>query len=455
MAAQPKALTQQQNRERREERELLENKLSLDTWNEEAAQALSRAKKILEQRNWRQSIKGSTIFSAFEVGKLAQIHIDWVQSAMPLKLVDELINDFQTEFFPVREAGKFLGYVKAEKFRALLGQNQYSRDIFLRSENTVKEILETGLITVDARMTLPEVSRLLMARPREQLYDPFVITYHDEYYGIATVKAVMDGIAFYEQKDIAAAREAQQSMNSPKKNNRGIFVDYDFFLEQHGEVGGDFIYAQGLQPHLTLFSIMDVCGKGLKAAQMAMALGAYFRSVFKYLCKVGAEADYRNLKLSARLKILNTMLTRSTPSDMYAAGAVFLLDTRNSVLVYVDFGHTPVYVVRNGKVMPLPRAPHNEADGFPFLGIDEQMIIRAATIKVVSGDIIVASTDGVGETRNEMREEFGEEGLIRVLASRRFEHPAEIAEQLRVALTAFRGKYRRLDDMSLLAFMVP
>ncbi len=447
--------SRQDQLDRRHERESLENQLTLEAWNAEIAQALERARKILSQRDWRASIKAHTIFSAFEVGKLAQIDIDWIQSTTPLRLVDEFIHDFRTEFFPVRKSGEFIGYVKAGKFRALLGQNQYSRDIFLRSENTVTEILETGLVIVDARMTLPEVSRLLMARPREQLYDPFVITYHDEYYGIATVKAVMDGIAFYEQKDIAAAREAQQAMNSPKKLNRGIFVDYDFFLEQHGDVGGDFIYAQGLQPHLTLFSIMDVCGKGLKAAQMAMALGAYYRAVFKYLCKVGAEADYRNLKLSARLKILNTMLTRSTPSDMYAAGAVFLLDTRHNVLLYFDFGHTPVYVVRKGKVLPLPRAAHNAADGFPFLGIDEQMIIRSASVKAASGDIIVATTDGVGETRNEMREEFGEEGLTRVLASRHFEHPAEISDQVRLALSAFRGKYRRLDDMSLLAFMVP
>jgi predicted RNase H-like nuclease len=98
-----------------------------------------------------------------------------------------------------------------------LGQNQYSRHVFLREENTVEEILETGLVAVDARTTLPEVSRLLMSRPTDQLYDPFIITYHGEYYGVATVKAVMDGIAFYEQKDIAAAREAQQAMNSPKK----------------------------------------------------------------------------------------------------------------------------------------------------------------------------------------------------------------------------------------------
>lgn len=447
--------TRQQNQNRQQRREALEQQHALDTWHEETAQALARAKKILEQREWRRSVKDNTIFSAFEIGKLANIAIDWIASETSLRLVDELIHDFNTEFFPVKQAGKFIGYVKAEKFRAILGQNQYSRDIFLRNENTVMEILETGLVSVDGRMTLPEVSRLLMARPREQLYDPFIITYHGEYYGVATVKAVMDGIAYYEQKDISAAREAQQAMNSPKKNNRAIFVDYDFFLEQHGEVGGDFIYAQGLQPHLTLFSIMDICGKGLKAAQMAMAMGAYFRSVFKYLCKVGPEADYRNIKLSQRMKILNTMLTRSTPSDMYAAGAVFLLDTRNSVLLYFDFGHTPVYVVRNSKVLPLPRAPHNEADGFPFLGIDEQMIIRAAPIKVASGDIIVATTDGVGETRNEMREEFGEENLTRVLASRRFAHPAEISEQLQNALKTFRGKYRRLDDMSMLAFMVP
>lgn len=433
----------------------IQHEAALTGWDAELSRALGVAKNILEQRAWRQSIRENTIFSAFEVGKLAQIAVDWVSSDTALKTVDELIHDFGIEFFPVRENGRFIGYVKREKFRAMLGQNQYSRNIFLRSENTVTEVLEEGLVSVDARMTLPEVSRLLMARGREQLYDPFVITYHGEYYGVATVKAVMDGIAFYEQKDIAAAREAQQAMNSPKKNNRGIYVDYDFFIEQHGEVGGDFIYAQGLKPHLTLFSVMDVCGKGLKAAQMAMAMGAYFRAIFKYLCKTGADADFRSIKLASRLKILNTMLAKSTPSDMYASGVVLLLDIRNNILLYFDFGHTPVYVLRGGKVMPLPRAHHNEADGFPFLGVEEQMIIRSAPIRVKSGDIFVVTTDGIGETRNELREEFGEEGIRRILTGKKFDHPGEVIEQMRNALAQFRGKYRRLDDMSFLSFMVP
>lgn len=422
---------------------------------DEVARALRVAEGILEQRAWRRQIRETTVFSAFEVGKLARIDVDWISSDTSLKTVDELIHDFGIDFFPVRKSGQFIGYVKREKFRALLGQNQYSRDIFLRLENTVTDVLDPGLVTVDARKTLPEVSRLLMARPRDQLYDPFVITYHGEYLGVATVKAVMDGIAFYEQKDIAAAREAQQAMNSPKKNNKHILVDYDFFLEQHGEVGGDFVYAQGLQPHLTLFSVMDVCGKGLKAAQMAMAMGAYFRSIFKYLCKTSPESDFRSIQLAARLKILNRMLTRSTPSDMYASGVVLLLDTRRNVLLYFDFGHTPVYVIRNGKVHPLPRAGHNEADGFPFLGVDEQMIIRAAPVRVRSGDIFVATTDGVSETRNERREELGEAGLARILGAQRHSSPAALTGYVKDALAAYRGNYRRLDDMTLLSFMVP
>jgi len=426
-----------------------------EPWEIELEQAVERAKNIIAQRDWRKSIKDTTIFSAFEIGKLAQISLDWIASDTPLKLLDELIHDFKTEFFPVKRYGDFVGYVKAEKFRALLGQNQYSRNVLLRSENTVADVFESGLVAVDARMTLPEVSRLLMARPREQLYDPFIITYRNEYFGVATVKAVMDGIAFYEKKDIAAAREAQQAMNRTKKNNPGIFADYDFFIDQHGDVGGDFIYAQGLQPHLALFSVMDVCGKGLKAAQMAMAMGAYFRSIFRYLTRTTKDADYRSLRLSARLRLLNQMLVKSTPTDMYASGVVLLLDLRHNTLLYYDFGHTPVYVLRRGKVIPLPRAEHNEADGFPFLGIDEKMIIRSATIKLKSGDTVVATTDGIGETRNELREEFGEDGIVRALTGQSFEHPADLTAHLQRILTAFRGNYRQLDDMSLLAFTVP
>lgn len=422
---------------------------------DELHRAYLRARNIIDQREWRRSIKENTIFSAFEVGKLADIKIDWISAETSLRLLDELIHDFNTEFFPVKDKGTFVGYVKAEKFRALLGQNQYSRNIFLRQGNTVTEVLDDGLVSVDARTPLSEVSRLLMAREREKLYDPFIITYHGEYLGVATVKAVMDGIAFYEQKDIAAAREAQQSMNRSEKKTSDLLVDYDFFVQQLGQVGGDCVFVHGLQPHLALFSIMDVCGKGLKAAQMAMAMGAYFRAMFRYLTRTPLEADYKSVKMSARLRMLNLMLTKSTPTDMYASGVVLLLDLKHNAVLYYDFGHTPVYVLRNGRVLKLPRANHNEADGFPFLGIDEGMIIRGANIQVRSGDMIIATTDGVSETRNEAREEFGEEGIVRALTGKKFDHPAELISYMQQTLDAFRGNYRRLDDTSMLAFMVP
>jgi hypothetical protein len=92
-----------------------------DAFNQQAERALTRAKNILQQRDWRATIKQNTIFSAFEVGKLAQIHIDWISHETTLRLVDSLIHDFQTEFFPVKRHGAFVGYVKGEKFRALFG----------------------------------------------------------------------------------------------------------------------------------------------------------------------------------------------------------------------------------------------------------------------------------------------------------------------------------------------
>ena len=107
------------SRQKHERQVNLDIARSLQTWEDEAERALLRAKNILDQREWRQSIKANTIFSAFEVGKLAQINIDWISSETSLRLVDELIHDFNTEFFPVKESGKFVGYVKAEKFRAV------------------------------------------------------------------------------------------------------------------------------------------------------------------------------------------------------------------------------------------------------------------------------------------------------------------------------------------------
>ena len=182
MVKQPKRPDRETSRQRHERQVSLDLAKSQRSWEDEAERALLRAKNILDQREWRQSIKANTIFSAFEVGKLAQINIDWISSETSLRLVDELIHDFNTEFFPVKEAGAFVGYVKAEKFRALLGQNQYSRNIFLRNASRyqvfiavsrsgeTEQVLDKARIARNVGMTVVAFTRA-SANPLAQLAD--------------------------------------------------------------------------------------------------------------------------------------------------------------------------------------------------------------------------------------------------------------------------------------------
>lgn len=407
------------------------------------------------ERDERKKIRSGAIFSAFEIGKITDVSIDPIPHDMSLQKFDEILIRGISDYFPVRQNGALIGYAKAEKFRALLGQNPYTRNLFLRKENKIDSICETDPVILDARTTLPEAARILMGRGLDQLYDAFIVTYHGEYFGISTVKAVMDGITFYEKKDMIAMRDAQTAMNTPADFDRNLLVDHAYFLEQLGQVGGDFIYVQGLQPHLALFSLMDACGKGPKAAQMAMAIGAYFRLTFKDVYRSNPTTNFKNSKMTTMVNLINRATARSTPSDMYASGVVLFLDIKHNVLLYYDFGHPPVYLLRRGKVLELPNRQAESTDVFPFFGLDENLSIKPSAIRVQSGDIILAYSDGISELKNSEKDEYGEVRFTEFLAQQKSSDCKALIAALQSDAAEFRGNYRKLDDMAILAFAVP
>jgi hypothetical protein len=111
-------------------------------------------------------------------------------------------------------------------------------------------------------------------------------------------------------------------------------------------------------------------------------------------------------------------------------------------------------LLRKGHALEMPRAEHNEADGFPFHGCrraDDNTLYTP--VKLKSGDIIIVTTDALAKRATSCVKNSAKKAFVRLLSSRHFEHPSEVVTEMRCRVNSqrFRGAYRRLDDMTLLS----
>jgi len=102
----------------------------------------------------------------------------------------EIFNSNPSVFgLPVVDKGKLLGLIMKDKFFAKLG-TQYGFALFLNRPVTL--VMDNRPLTVDYDTTIDVVSRLAMTRNDENLYDYIIVTKGNDYYGIITVKDLLE-----------------------------------------------------------------------------------------------------------------------------------------------------------------------------------------------------------------------------------------------------------------------
>jgi sigma-B regulation protein RsbU (phosphoserine phosphatase) len=67
------------------------------------------------------------------------------------------------------------------------------------------------------------------------------------------------------------------------------------------------------------------------------------------------------------------------------------------------------------------------------------------------GDTLVLYTDGVTEARNTADEEYGEQRIASLVASLAAETPQAIVNACVADVAGFRGRAKRLDDLTVMA----
>jgi serine phosphatase RsbU (regulator of sigma subunit) len=166
-------------------------------------------------------------------------------------------------------------------------------------------------------------------------------------------------------------------------------------LEPAYDVGGDcFDYAlNGKQLDM---AFMDSMGHGLRSAMMsALAVGCY-----RHDRREGRTLEHIHQSLDA-------VIAQECGDEAFVTGHLGRLDLSTGIFTWINAGHPPPMLVRNGRVV----ASVDSTPSLPWglgTGSDGAEIITTA---LEPGDSVLFYTDGVVETRGGHDEEFGVDRL--------------------------------------------
>lgn len=216
-------------------------------------------------------------------------------------------------------------------------------------------------------------------------------------------------------------------------------------------VSGDYYDFMRFDSDSMAFAIGDVAGKGISAA----LLMASIQSTMRMQLTAGAPGMSGNggaphtLSTATMVSRLNKQLYANTSPEKYATFYFALYDEKTQTLTYTNAGHLQPILLRKG-VPELLEVTGTVVGAFPFSSYEEK------NIQLVSGDVLVAYTDGMIEPENEYGEMFGEQRLTDLLAKNVDRDSPEIIARVMEAVVQWSGSAAELsDDMTMLVARRP
>jgi sigma-B regulation protein RsbU (phosphoserine phosphatase) len=234
------------------------------------------------------------------------------------------------------------------------------------------------------------------------------------------------------EADLSLASRFQAAL-LPKAELAGEGWEVRYHYEALGPVSGDYIdlLRPSSRPDGFILLFGDVSGKGVAASMLMANLHALFRA----LVDVG-------LPLAELVQRANRLFCESVTSSSFATLVCARAGADGEVEI-CNAGHNPPLLAGDGKVVRV------EASGVP-LGMFCSPSYEVRKFRMGRGDTLFLYTDGLTETRDAARREYGQERLERWLAERSRLSPAELIAASRGDLDSFRAGTPRTDDLSLM-----
>jgi sigma-B regulation protein RsbU (phosphoserine phosphatase) len=203
------------------------------------------------------------------------------------------------------------------------------------------------------------------------------------------------------------------------------------------EVGGDFYDFYFIDEYNLAVVIADVSGKGIPAA--------LFMVVAKTLIK-NCSSCRRPKEL---LKSVNNKLCENNDTFTFSTAFVGFYNLVTGKLVYVNAGHNPPLVKKNG-------------GEYEFLSSKPSSILawrkgteyKEEEITLKPGDALYLYTDGVTEAMNANQDLFSDDRLHKALNKYKDYPPTELLPAIKREIDNFAGGAEQADDITMLALKI-
>lgn len=218
-------------------------------------------------------------------------------------------------------------------------------------------------------------------------------------------------------------------------NSSSITVEASYL--PHHTIGGDYYDFLELSDTSRLLCIADVSGKGIPAA----ILMSNFQAGLRVLA-------LKNKDLEEIVSDLNSLIIQNSQGENFITAFFLLYDTEKKSLSYINAGHNPPFIFRDGEVKRL-LAGTTVLGSFP-----ELPFIETGVEEGLDKFLVFSFTDGFTETYNEKGEEFGEKDLEDFISHNLLLNPKTMHAKLIALLNTFKGRNAYADDITLLSLHV-
>ncbi len=132
--------------------------------------------------------KGVFSITSFPIGQIARRDKPVSPEITALE-AKKLFSKYNTTGLVVVENEKVVGLLMKQQFDSILAR-PFGNDLFLR--RPIRLIMNPSPLVLDYNTPIMQASQLAMSRSEENLYDYIVVTKDDKYYGVVSVKRLLD-----------------------------------------------------------------------------------------------------------------------------------------------------------------------------------------------------------------------------------------------------------------------
>lgn len=230
------------------------------------------------------------------------------------------------------------------------------------------------------------------------------------------------------EKELQLAQSIQEHLQPRFPTNFG-HLNFSSLFQPGQEVGGDSYDFIQLSDDYFLVVVFDISGHGFGAALLASHLQAKIRVYAKY----EKRPDYI-------LHELNQYLYKETPRQIFAT-MFMAIGSKKCSFQYASAGHNPPLIISEGKDVRFLK-PTGVG-----LGMTSSATYSLGQFSLKPHDNLIIYTDGITEAMNGKKQEFGEDGLIKLFMKQR--ESTDFIQVLQDELRHFTNNGLQQDDQTL------